>query len=140
MKVVHAGGTLTRPDNLTDLAETQSFVDSKSGKPAVLRVDRGSEVYSGERAAEGPDLVVGYDEGYGCSDESTLGEITETVIKDNTSRWSGNHLMAPEVVPGILLLNRKLSSDGHDLTDLTATLLSHYDIEMLAGMTGEPIL
>jgi predicted AlkP superfamily phosphohydrolase/phosphomutase len=118
----------------------ESFVDPKSGKRAVLRVDRRSEVYSGERVAEGPDLVVGYDQGYGCSDESTLGEITEAVIKDNTSRWSGNHLMAPEVVPGILLLNRKLSSDGHDLTDLTATLLSHYDIEMLPGMTGEPIL
>ena len=53
-------------------------------------------------APEGPDLIVGYDRGYGASDESTLGEITEAVFEDNTSRWSGNHLMAPEVVPGVL--------------------------------------
>jgi hypothetical protein len=46
--------------------------------------------------------VVGYNVGYGCSDESTLGEIVEPGIEDNTSRWSGNHLMAPEVVPGVL--------------------------------------
>jgi hypothetical protein len=48
--------------------------------------------------------------------------------------------MAPEVVPGILLINRKLPRDGHGLTDLTATLFSHYEIKPLPGMTGEPIL
>jgi predicted AlkP superfamily phosphohydrolase/phosphomutase len=101
---------------------------------------RGTEVYSGPRTSEGPDLVVGYNKGYGCSDESTLGEITEEIIEDNTSRWSGNHLMSPDVVPGVLLMNRKLSSDGHDLTDVTATVLSHYGIQTLPGMTGEPIL
>ena len=67
-------------------------------------------------------------------------KITEEVIEDNESRWSGNHLMAPEVVPGILLMNRKLKRDGHDLTDVTATILSHYGIEPLPGMTGRPIL
>jgi len=67
-------------------------------------------------------------------------EITEAVIEDNASRWSGNHLMSPDVVPGILLMNRKLSSDGHDLTDVTATVLAHYGIQTLPGMTGKPIL
>ncbi len=85
-------------------------------------------------------MVAGSTVGYGCSDESTLGEVTEKVIADNKSRWSGSHLMAPEVVPGILLINRKLASRGHDLTDLTATLLSHYGIQKLPEMTGEPIL
>jgi predicted AlkP superfamily phosphohydrolase/phosphomutase len=118
----------------------QALADPGGSEPVVLRVDRGSEVYSGPRTAEGPDLVVGYNRGYGCSDESTLGEITKMVLVDNRSRWSGNHLMAPEVVPGILLLNRKLEKNGHDLTDLTATLLSHYGIEKLPDMIGEPIL
>jgi predicted AlkP superfamily phosphohydrolase/phosphomutase len=118
----------------------EAFVDSDRGERVVLRVSRSTEIYSGPRISEGPDLLIGYNIGYGCSDESTLGEITATVLEDNTSRWSGNHLMAPEVVPGILLVNRKLPSDGHDLTDLTATLLSYYDVEPLPGMTGEPIL
>jgi len=118
----------------------ESFSDPSGGERVVVRVFRGEEIYSRERAAEGPDMVVGYDRGYGCSDASTLGEITEAVIEDNTSRWSGNHLMAPEVVPGVLLLNRKLRADGHDLTDVTATILSHYGIEALPGMTGRPIL
>jgi bisphosphoglycerate-independent phosphoglycerate mutase (AlkP superfamily) len=62
------------------------------------------------------------------------------VIADNTSRWSGSHLMAPEVVPGVLLLNRRLASEGHNLVDLTATILSYYGIQALPEMTGEPIL
>jgi len=118
----------------------EAWRDPKNGEQIVLKLFRGDEVYRGPRSAEGPDMVVGYNSGYGCSDESTLGEITETTIEDNESRWSGSHLMAPEVVPGILVINRKLSGGGHDLTDLTATLLSHYGIEKLPEMTGEPIL
>ena len=121
-------------------AKLEAFVDPQEGRKPVLRVARAEDIYAEARRGEGPDLVVGYDRGYGCSDESTLGEITDEVLRDNEARWSGNHLMAPEVVPGVLLVNRKLEKDGHDLTDLTVTLLSHYGIEPLAGMTGEPIL
>ncbi len=123
-----------------ELRETlEALRDPASGRRIVLRVDRAEDVYSAERRAEGPDLIVGYDRGYGASDESTLGEITEAVLEDNTSRWSGNHLMAPEVVPGILATNRKLEGSGYDLTDLTVTLLAHYGIDPAPGMVGEPI-
>ena len=121
-------------------ARLEAFRDPANGARVVLRAARSDRVYSGARRAEGPDLVVGYDRGYGCSDESTLGEIGVALIEDNTSRWSGNHLMAPEVVPGILLVNRRLASDGHGLEDLTATILSHYGVQPLPGMTGQPIL
>jgi hypothetical protein len=47
--------------------------------------------------------------------------------------------MSPDVVPGILMVNRKLSRDGHDLTDMTATVLAHYGIQPLPGMTGKSI-
>jgi predicted AlkP superfamily phosphohydrolase/phosphomutase len=120
-------------------AKLEAQRDPKNGRRVVLRVDRAEDVYSSERRAEGPDLVVGYDVGYGASDESTLGEITEEVMADNESLWSGNHLMSPDVVPGILLVNRKLEGSGYDLTDVTATLLAHYGVDTLPGMVGEPI-
>jgi hypothetical protein len=47
--------------------------------------------------------------------------------------------MSPDVVPGVLLVNRKLGGSDYDLTDVTATLLAHYGIEPLAGMIGQPI-
>jgi predicted AlkP superfamily phosphohydrolase/phosphomutase len=122
------------------IQKLEAFKDPAKGASVVLNVRRGSEIYSGPRIAEGPDLLVGYNKGYGASDESALGQITEDVIADNTSRWSGSHLMAPEVVPGVLLLNRKLASEGHELVDLTATILSYYGIKTLPEMTGKPIL
>jgi predicted AlkP superfamily phosphohydrolase/phosphomutase len=117
----------------------EELIDPVNGKRIVLRVDRSADVYSSQRRAEGPDLVVGYDVGYGASDESTLGEITEHVLVDNESRWSGNHLMSPDVVPGVLLVNRKLTGSGYELTDVTATLLAHYGLDAPSGMVGRSI-
>jgi hypothetical protein len=47
--------------------------------------------------------------------------------------------MSPDVVPGILLANRRTTGGDYDLTDLTATLLDHYGIETPTGMVGTPI-
>jgi len=117
----------------------EAWQDPDGGKRVVRRAFRGSEIYSGARAAEAPDMVVGYDKGYGCSDESTLGEITEAVVEDNLSRWSGNHLMDPEVVPGVILTNRKLPRTGLALPDVTATLLAHYGVPLPDGMEGKDV-
>lgn len=99
----------------------------------------GAKIYTGDRAKESPDLIVGYELGYGNSDESTLGEIVEPLIQDNTSRWSGNHLMDPEVVPGVLLTNAALPRQGYALPDVTATLLSHYNVAVPQAMDGKDL-
>jgi predicted AlkP superfamily phosphohydrolase/phosphomutase len=114
--------------------------DPASGRPPVLRTWKAAEIYAAPRRSEAPDLVVGYDAGYGCSEESTLGEITAQVVEDNVRGFTGNHLMAPEVVPGVLLVNRRLPGDGHDLEDLTVTLLRHFGVAPAEGMTGRSIL
>jgi predicted AlkP superfamily phosphohydrolase/phosphomutase len=114
-----------------------AFTDPENGRAVVRRVFRSAEVFRGARVAEAPDLVVGYDVGYGASDQATLGEVTGEVISDNTSRWSGNHLMDPEVVPGIVLSNRTITGEGHNLVDVTATILAWYGLPPNAGMSGK---
>jgi hypothetical protein len=47
--------------------------------------------------------------------------------------------MSPDVVPGILLANRRPEGSGYDLTDLTATLLAHYGLATPSDMVGEAI-
>jgi predicted AlkP superfamily phosphohydrolase/phosphomutase len=121
-------------------AELLALRDPQTGRAPVLRAWKSSEIYSPPRRAEAPDLVVGYDAGYGCSDDSTLGAVPDVVLEDNVRGFTGNHLMAPEVVPGILLVNRRLAADGHDLTDLTATLLRHFGVAPADGMRGTSIL
>jgi predicted AlkP superfamily phosphohydrolase/phosphomutase len=119
--------------------DLEGFVDPANGKRIVRRVFRGADVFHGPRVGEAPDLVVGYDVGYGASDETTLGEVTADVVADNKSRWSGNHLMDPEVVPGIILSNRKVAGGGHDLRDVTATILAWYGLPLSEGMSGKSI-
>ncbi len=116
-----------------------AFTDPKNGKAVVRRVFRGREAFHGPRVAEGPDLLVGYDVGYGASDQTTLGEVTDEVIEDNTSRWSGNHLMDPAVVPGVVLANRRITGEGHGLVDVTATILDWYGVPLSEGMSGKSI-
>jgi predicted AlkP superfamily phosphohydrolase/phosphomutase len=116
-----------------------AYRDPKNGKAVVRRMFRGRDAFHGPRAAEGPDLVVGYDVGYGASDQTTLGEVTDEVIADNTSRWSGSHLMDPAVVPGIVLANRAIAAGDHGLADVTATILAWYGVPPSEGMSGKSI-
>ena len=114
--------------------------DPANGKQVVVKAYPASEVFHGERVSEAPDLVVGYNSGYAGSDPSTLGEITEAVLEDNTSRWSGNHLIDPRLVPGVLMTNAPLREGEHNLTDVTASILDHFGVRPLPGMVGTSFL
>ncbi len=114
--------------------------DPKDGHFVVRRVAKSKDIYSKQREAEAPDLIVGFDIGYGNSDQSTLGEIGTEELTDNTSRWSGNHLMDPDVVPGVIFSNQPLPVGGHyGLLDVTATVLKHFQVDPATGMTGKSI-
>jgi predicted AlkP superfamily phosphohydrolase/phosphomutase len=115
--------------------------DPKDGARVVLRCDLASEVYHGERAGEAPDLIVGYNANYGNSDESTQGRIPRDVLADNLGgTFNGSHLMAPEVVPGVLLTNRSVRPGEHRLEDLTVEILKRYAVQPGPGMRGHPVL
>lgn len=117
----------------------EAWEDTEQGGASVVRrAFLASDAYSGARVGEAPDMIVGYEAGYGCSDESTLGEIEEPWIVDNLERWSGNHLMDPEVVPGVLFSNQKLPRSGYALPDVTATVLARYGLQP-EGVEGRDI-
>ncbi len=118
-------------------AKLLAYEDPKDGSRIMRRTFTREQAYTGARVAESPDLVLGYDANYGCSDHSTLGRITETQISDVLVGFTGSHLMDPAVVPGVLLSNRRIGGEGHDLTDLTVTILDHYGLPAAAGMVGE---
>jgi predicted AlkP superfamily phosphohydrolase/phosphomutase len=63
------------------------------------------------------------------SDESALGTIAREIITDNTGKWSGDHLMDHEAVPGVLLTNRPLQRTASSLKELGAAVLAEFGIE-----------
>ncbi len=113
--------------------------DPANGKPVVTKVYRADRVYSGAEASKGPDLVVGYNRGYRASWESVLGIFSAQVIADNTDQWSGDHLMDPELVPGILFTNRPIKAAKPSLLDLAPTVLKEFGVEKDARMKGNSI-
>jgi predicted AlkP superfamily phosphohydrolase/phosphomutase len=118
----------------------ENILDPLNGERVVLHAYPAAEVFHGERVAEAPDLVVGYNASYAGSDASTLGEVEETVLEDNRSRWSGNHLIDPRLVPGVLIVNAPLTGGEHDLTDVTASILDHFDLKSTPDMVGTSFL
>ena len=123
-------------------AKLVALRDSEKGNAQpILRVDRASAIYHGARVDEAPDLVVGYNAGYGNSDASTLGRIPEKVLEDNLGgTFNGNHLMAPELVEGTLLTNGKVLEGRHGLEDMTVEILKQFGIQPGEGMRGHPVL
>lgn len=123
-------------------AKLEAFVDPVTGKRPVLRCDLAREVYAGEaRLAEAPDILVGYDAGYGNSDAASEGRIPAQVLKDNLGgTFNGSHLMAPDVVNGILLSNRPVREGFHKLEDMTVEILGRYGVPPAAGMRGHRVL
>lgn len=119
----------------------EAFVDEKTGKKVVRRCDLARDVYHGSRVDEAPDMLVGYDAGYGNCDPSALGRIPNAVLEDNLGgTFNGNHLMCPDVVPGVLLTNGVVLPGEHGLEDLTVEILRQYGIAPADGMRGTPVL
>lgn len=122
-------------------AKLEALRDPKDGAQVVLRCDLARDVYHGDRASEAPDMIVGYNSGYDNSDESTQGRIPHDVLADNLGgTFNGSHLMAPDVVMGTLMSNRKVLPGAHRLEDLTVEILARYGIAAQAGMAGARVL
>jgi len=125
------------------LAELEAELEriDDDGTRVVLSAELARDIYAGERVAEAPDIIVGYNSGYGNSDEATLGRIPYEILADNRGgTFNGSHLMAPSVVPGVLITNGEVVLEDPRLEDLTVEILSQYGIEPTPGMVGRQVL
>ena len=122
---------------IEDIARRLERIDDR-GVAVVLHADLATDVYAGgERLAEAPDIVVGYNWAYGNSDQASEGRIPNAVLSDNTGgTFNGSHLMHPSVVNGTLLTNGRVEVDDPRLEDLTTSILAAYGIDPVDGMVG----
>jgi predicted AlkP superfamily phosphohydrolase/phosphomutase len=89
------------------MQELTQLRDPRSDAPMVLSVKDADEIYRGIHRDEAPDLVIGYARGYRASWETALGAAPRQVVEDNASKWSGDHLVEPSQVPGVLFTSFK---------------------------------
>jgi len=121
------------------VARLEATVDPRLQAPAIKYAYRADEVYHGDQAAAGPDIVLGYHRGWRGSNESALGEVPDMVFVDNEQKWSGDHCQAADEVPGILLSTRPIARTDPTLADFAPTILRLFGQEPLPQMTGRDL-
>jgi predicted AlkP superfamily phosphohydrolase/phosphomutase len=115
------------------------FRDPATGANVVDRVYFAEKSYRGRNLRYAPDLVVGFRRGYRMSWQSALGAVPKTLIEDNTQPWIGDHCMAADEVPGVLLSNRKIRAAQPHISDVPATILKEFGVPQASGMEGESV-
>ncbi len=116
------------------------LADPQHGQVAVRRVVRRDEVYRGAFIEEAPDLMVYFAEGYRASWATAMGGVPQGYFEDNTRRWSGDHIVDPDLMPGVLLMNRAFRTDKPRLLDMAPTILGALGVPKPAAMEGEELL
>jgi len=116
-----------------------SWKDPENDQLIVTQPVLREEVYHGSHVEEAPDILVGYANGYRASWGTASGEIPAGLLEDNDREWSGDHCIDSRVVPGVLLSNHELVTDGGDLKDLSVTILNHFGIEAPEQMKGRSL-
>ena len=124
------------------VAGLSGVVDAGASRVAIHSVSRSEELYSGAYAGEAPDLVVNYAPGYRVSWQTALGGMPHEVFEDNLRRWSGDHIIDPAAVPGVLLMNRAAAPAERraDIRDLASTILAHFGVAPSPAMEGKSLL
>ncbi|HEU0007158.1 MAG TPA: nucleotide pyrophosphatase, partial [Terriglobia bacterium] len=111
-----------------------------SGETAILEVTDTAQSFNGPYLDDAPDLLVGYNHGYRNSWACAMGRVTDTVFEDNTRHWSGDHCVAPRLVPGVLFANRKIEVDSPRITDIAPTVLDLFGVAVPGHMRGKPLI
>ena len=126
--------------------------DAKTGCMAVRSVSRREEIYSGPYAANAPDLLVNFCPGFRVSWQSAVGGFANSLIEDNARRWSGDHIIDPESVPGVLFVNQNPvtsknqetrvvhPSETPSIIDLAPTILNYLGVPVPKSMEGTSLL
>ncbi len=115
-----------------------ALVDPVTGRKAIHAVHDSSIAYTGPYAGNGPDLLVGFAEGYRASWRAASGEVEDDIFTDNTKSWSGDHSVDRSLVPGMFFSNRPLNlKEGISLIDLAPTILDLFGIDVPGHMDGK---
>jgi len=117
----------------------KGFRDPKTGSPVVTTVYAARQTYSQATVETAPDLLVGYSPGYRSSWQTALGAVPKESIEDNNEAWIGDHCIAAQHVPGVLLSNRASRVADPRLEDLTVSVLAYFGVGKTAGMVGRNI-
>jgi len=116
------------------------LTDPARGQIAIRSVRRRDQIYHGACIEDAPDLLVCCAEGYRASWSTVLGGVPGELFENNVRRWSGDHVVDPALVPGVLFINRPFRDTAPSLSDLAPTILAAFGLPKGDAMEGESLL
>jgi len=136
---------IVTPDQVSDVSnqlieKLLKLQDPSTGKTIVSKVYKREEIYEGPFVDEAADFIVGFEKGYRMSWQTALGATPATLMEPNAKRWSGDHCVNPDFVPGVLLMNKPLHGESPRIIDIAPTILKLFEIELPASMDGRALL
>lgn len=98
--------------------------DPDSGRRVIEHVYDTAAIYRGPYRDDGPDLIIGYAEGYRAAWSAANGRTDGEIFLENNKLWRGDHCVDYRLVPGVLFMNRRADT-GHEtfLMDMAPTIL-----------------
>lgn len=118
-------------------SDLMELSDDREKTRPVSRAVPSAEVFEGDQTHLAPDVLVGYEEGYRVSWDSALGGFEGEILLDNTNKWSGDHGLNPELIPGSLLTNFDTDTSGSvGLEDIIPGLFTRIGLETSDTMDG----
>ena len=115
-----------------------SLGDPQRNRVAINSAVTREQVFHGPYAEEAPDLLLNYAGGYRVSWATSMGGIPENQFEDNLKRWSGDHLIDPALVPGVLFMNRPFDGAHARLTRCGGAQVSGGDKSRVLALAGRP--
>jgi predicted AlkP superfamily phosphohydrolase/phosphomutase len=121
------------------IEKLNGLMDDEKGVVAIRKCYSITDYYDGPYKENGPDIIIGCNEGYRASWGAAVGRVDEKIFEDNKKSWSGDHCMDPPLVPGVFFCNKKISRDNPHIADMGPSVLELFGIEIPSYMTGKPL-
>ncbi len=116
------------------------LTDPADGSTAIRGVRTREELYSGPFVDEAPDLLVHFARGFRASSSTSMGGVAATSFEDNAKKWSGDHIVDPALVPGVLFMDRPFRGESSRLEDLAPTILGALGVPKGPAMEGSSLI
>jgi len=116
------------------------LIDPATQCPAIHNVRRREELYCGPFLGRSPDLVVNCAPGFRVSWQTAMGGVPDGLFEDNARRWSGDHVVDPDCVPGVLFMNQPANRPQADILDLAPTVLAYFGVNKSQEMEGNSLI
>jgi predicted AlkP superfamily phosphohydrolase/phosphomutase len=124
---------IVKDSELVDLKQKiimglEQLQDPETQEFAVNKVYDQKDIFEGPYTNLAPDLFVGFNRGFRASWQTALGGVPGVLIEKNKRKWSGDHLMDPAFVPGVIFMNKDLGLRNPAITDIAPAICKYFDL------------